>query len=489
MPACGVAAVVRAPSICQYRWVDLVGLGDEFPGHYWPTEEQLQHLWGEGVLVLDASVLLGFYRYSEETREAMFRVLARFADRVFVPHQAAEEFQRNRLAVIGQQVAVYAEIKNDLTKSVEALRQRAHQLRRHPVLEADEVLGRLDAFQADLSNYIKQRSLEHPNRDLTPSTLMRDPIRGRIEAAVGRAVGQPFGDERQKEAEQQAALRFEFERPPGFRDKHKGDPRQFGDVFFWLQTLDFASKAARPILLVTDDEKDDWWWMFRGRTLGPRSELVAEMHAIAQQPMFMYTSRGLLEAARTYLSESVSDDAIDEIEQVAHDLRTRTTSEPLECPHCGWSPVAVRIGLSAGSSAIARCPSCEHRFHAHRVGTGEVRTSRGSLGRRLHAHCPSCSSVVRVDFADGDEAAKERVCLDCYLLLRIENTGLAAAVGAATVVDSEVVDDRHLRCPRCEASHATFAQRHGAVFAQCYSSEPPLLLRGQTVGLSTLDPD
>ena len=154
--------------------MDLTDLASGFPGHYWPTDGELTRLWDDGVLVLDASVLLGFYRYSEETREAMFRVLARFSNRIFVPHQAAEEFQRNRLTVISQQVAVYAEIETDLNKSVGVLRNRAGELRRHPVLEAEEVLRRLDAFEGDLTTYIKTRSEEHPNLELTPSSLMRD---------------------------------------------------------------------------------------------------------------------------------------------------------------------------------------------------------------------------------------------------------------------------------------------------------------------------
>lgn len=49
--------------------MDLTDLASGFPGRYWPTDGELTRLWDEGVLVLDASVLLGFYRYSEETRK------------------------------------------------------------------------------------------------------------------------------------------------------------------------------------------------------------------------------------------------------------------------------------------------------------------------------------------------------------------------------------------------------------------------------------
>lgn len=469
--------------------MDLTDLASGFPGRYWPTDGELTRLWDKGVLVLDASVLLGFYRYSEETREAMFRVLARFSDRIFVPHQAAEEFQRNRLSVISQQVAVYAEVESELKKSVETLRNRARGLRRHPVLEAEEVLRRLDAFENDLTAYIKTRSEEHPNLELTPSNLMRDPVRERVQSAVGQKVGPPYDADRCEELESEAQARFDREEPPGFRDRNKGGPRQFGDVYFWMQTLDFSRESSLPTIIVTDDEKDDWWWQFKGKTLGPRPELVVEMRTVTEEPMFMYTSRDLLRKARHFLSETVSDEAIDEVQAIARELRTRATSESVDCPHCGWSQVTIKIGLAAGSSAIGRCPSCQYRFHAHRVRSGETRTSRGSLGRRIQARCPECAGEIRVNFADGDQGPRERVCVSCFAMLDVESSGDVELKGFATVVDSDRTDERHVSCPRCDTDHATFARRGGEVYAVCYAEEPHLLLRSDAVSGGALDPD
>lgn len=469
--------------------MELSDLADTFPGHYWPTDEELRRLWSEGVLVLDASVLLGFYRYSVDTQEAMFRVLARFGDRVFVPHQAAEEFQRNRITVISQQVAAYEEIEADLNKSVEALRNRARGLSRHPVLDADEVLQRLDAFEQDLTRYIKTRSEEHPNRELTPSSLMRDPLRDRIQSAIGIRVGPSYDETRCAELQAQARERYERDQPPGYRDKDKDESRRFGDVFFWMQTLDFARESGLPTIIVTDDTKDDWWWEFKGKTLGPRFELVAEMRTVSKQPMFMYTSRDLLSEAREFLSETVSESAIDEVQEIARELRTRTASESVGCPHCGWAPVAISIGFAPGSSATGWCPSCEHRFHVHRSATGEVRTNRGSLGRRVQVRCPECSEQIGVDFSPGDESARDRVCMSCYAMLDIASSGEVALNGFATVVDTDCMDDRHLACPRCGTYHVTSFRREGMLYAVCYAGQPRLLLRSRAAADVPLDPD
>lgn len=456
-----------------------MGLADGFPGHFWLTEPETQSIWSEGVLVLDASILLSFYRYSENTRRAMFNVLERFEGRVFVPHQAAVEFHRNRLGVIRQQVATYKDVEDDLAKAVEGLRRRARELRRHPVLEADEVLQRIDAFEGDLTEYIKARNLEHPNSDLTPTSLMRDPIRQEIVEVIGRSVGPAYDLDRLTAIEAEGRQRFDGDVPPGFRDQGKGDSRQFGDLILWFQVLDFAAAASTPVLLATDDEKDDWWWRFDGKTLGPRAELVVEMRATAGQPMLMYTSRGLLAAARDYLSEEVSDQAIDEIEQVARDLRSRRIREQVDCPHCGTPGTTVEIGVVGGSSAIALCNACDHRFHVHRVGSGQVSTSLGSLGRRIQVRCPDCDTPIRVDFRDGDDGPVARVCLECFANLEVDALKSVGVVGHATVVDAELTGEDEVACPRCGVDHHTFARRGPSIFAICYSGEPHLLLRAE----------
>ena len=58
--------------------MDLTELEAQFPGFYRPSDEDFTLLWTEGYLILDASVLLAFYRYSEDTREELFRVLHHF---------------------------------------------------------------------------------------------------------------------------------------------------------------------------------------------------------------------------------------------------------------------------------------------------------------------------------------------------------------------------------------------------------------------------
>lgn len=52
-----------------------------FKGYYQPTPEQFTKLWEEGTFVFDTNVLLGLYRYKEESREEVLNVIKKIENR------------------------------------------------------------------------------------------------------------------------------------------------------------------------------------------------------------------------------------------------------------------------------------------------------------------------------------------------------------------------------------------------------------------------
>src|SRR3954452_1068066 len=84
---------------------------DGFPDYYRPTNEDFERLWAEGVFVFDANVLLNLYRYDEGTRADFFKVVEALAGRIWVPHQAEMEYERNRLTVIVEQQKQFADVR------------------------------------------------------------------------------------------------------------------------------------------------------------------------------------------------------------------------------------------------------------------------------------------------------------------------------------------------------------------------------------------
>src|SRR5262249_24633967 len=101
-----------------------------FPGYYRPTEEEFSALWQECVFAFDANVLLNVYRYSQATRERFLEILDRLRERIWLPYQAALEYQENRLRVLSAQYDPYESIPQQLRTLHNELRKKYP---RHPV--------------------------------------------------------------------------------------------------------------------------------------------------------------------------------------------------------------------------------------------------------------------------------------------------------------------------------------------------------------------
>ena len=69
-------------------------------------------------------------------------------------------------------------------------------------------------------------------------------------------------------------------------------------------------------MLVTDDKKEDWWERFKGKTVGPRPELVKEFKDSTSNTFHMYQADRFLELARENLGEQVSAEIVEEIREV-----------------------------------------------------------------------------------------------------------------------------------------------------------------------------
>src|SRR5262249_44459667 len=85
-------------------------LRELFPGYYRPTEDEFKWLWNEGVVSIDANILLHIYRYSRQLRETLFDLMQRLGDRLWIPHRVAFEFSKNRMRVISGQQKAYDDV-------------------------------------------------------------------------------------------------------------------------------------------------------------------------------------------------------------------------------------------------------------------------------------------------------------------------------------------------------------------------------------------
>lgn len=300
-----------------------------FRGYYRPSDEDFNRIWNEGIIVLDANVLLNLYRYPSHARDAVERVLHLVGDRLWVPHQAALEYQRNRLAVIAEQLKKYGEV----TAILEAIRTEARKLtqlqleRRHsaidpkPFLEA--INGACDAFS------LRLKEAKDRQRDVHQHDELRDRIDGLLTGKIGKA---PKNQAELDELFTKGKERYDLHVPPGYLDaegpKDKREATythdgllykpEFGDWLIWNALLERVSEEdVACVLFVTDDQTEDWWQIVESngkKTIGPRPELIAEaLNSANLEVFYMYTTENFIKYAKEYLGAEVESETIEQV--------------------------------------------------------------------------------------------------------------------------------------------------------------------------------
>lgn len=233
-----------------------------FPGQFRPTTEALTTLWESCLFIIDANVLLNLYRYSTETRKELERALGSVKERVFVPHQAAKEFLKNRLIVTAGQAQEYSKAITTINELASVISNK----KKHPFLpdaelprfieHANKLVGHLTAQQTDLLD-----------------RLTNDEILEFVQEMFEGKTGKPFDEATMTALAAEGDTRYQNEVPPGYKDGKKdasGDPyRKYGDLIVWKQLIAEAKAADKPIIFVTDDKKEDWWLEQSGERSDP----------------------------------------------------------------------------------------------------------------------------------------------------------------------------------------------------------------------------
>ena len=290
-----------------------------FPGYYRPTDDEFLELWQNGLFVLDANVPLNLYAYSSETTKELVNILKEISNRLWIPHQAALEFQRRRLNVIQQQAAAYESIQKSLETSKKKLEQDINTVLRrgkHPFIDIEDLLRQIRDFFPALQNKLNDL------KDAHPDFFYDDPIRDDLTNLLKNKVGAPFSQEQLKKIYEKGQERFKQKIPPGYLDIKKNGIEKYGDLVLWFQIIEKAKEIKKPIILVTDDVKDDWWWKFNGKTIGPKPELIQEMSVECDVSFYMYRSDQFMKYARSQLSKAVSREAVDEVTALFEELES-----------------------------------------------------------------------------------------------------------------------------------------------------------------------
>lgn len=269
-----------------------------------PSISEKEELWKNCFFVFDTNVLLNLYRYTSNTRDTLIDAFEDLKDRIWIPHQVAYEYAKNRFEVIFEMVQKYEELekmKQDLVSNY------TRELR---LEKTDQSIQEL---QSAMDTWIaKQKS-----KNLIVTRVSEDEILDKILSIFDGKVGKPYTEAETKEICEEGQERYKKHIPPGFCDASKSkdgeDNNTYGDLMVWKQILFFSKDNKKDIIYVTHDQKKDWWEKAKGRTIGPRVELRKEFAKETGQNFYMYSMESFLEQYSRHKGQQTDQRVIEEV--------------------------------------------------------------------------------------------------------------------------------------------------------------------------------
>lgn len=292
---------------------DMANLRDQFAPYYTPGQEAVATAVRTGLVTPDTNVLLAAYRFERQAREELFSAFDKLGGRLWIPHQVALEFHRNRLGVIAQQDASFGKTRDELETAIGSylakLRAFTNRIAIQP--RSQELEQMIRDAHAHVTAQVN--SAEEAN-DVHLDSRDSDEVLARLETLFEGRVGDPMKPDQLDAARKEAKRRVDQAIPPGYKDKDKADSS--GDYLVWRQLLQEASTRQLPVILITDDHKEDWVRREHGLTLGPRPELCEEMSAEAGVSFHLMSTLTFLRHAKEYLHVSVSPETVEQAREL-----------------------------------------------------------------------------------------------------------------------------------------------------------------------------
>lgn len=340
---------------------------DEFPGFYRPGAEDVDELWRNALIVPDANVLLTIYRLAEGTRGKLLAIFESLGERLFLPHQVALEFQRNRLEVIRDQERAYERVEAQVRGFAGKV---GGGMGRHPRLDREEIEAEIRQALKPVEAHLEQIRAEHPDPLQDGDLLGADSVRDEIDRIFAGKLGSPRDV---AELTRLGRERFAKRLPPGFEDAGKEEPERYGDLALWLEMVGRARDEGRGAIFVTEERKADWWWKRGSETLAPRPELIEEMRREAEQRFWIYSLNRFIELAGEKLDIAISEDERDDVARAGGPVDASAAIAAAIAPMMvgaasglasgGGIPAAASGALAAGLSGPGWQPAAWGALH------------------------------------------------------------------------------------------------------------------------------
>jgi len=245
---------------------------------YERSNRQIGQLRRNATFALDSSTLLNLYSYSEQTREDFLQYLEDLKNKIWLPHQSAYEFEKNRVRIIKEQITfgtnfrkLLSHIAKKFVKEMKGIHPKVGREFQSPFLSIEDIQSLLVSMTDQIDHKLKTVQDEYEG------FLTDDPIRERLNEITYDRIGNRFSQLDLKKIYDDGLRRYDLHQPPGYLDADKPGVEKYGDLVIWRQLINRAKETGDNIYFISDDAKSDWWQRNGEAPDGARHELIDEM--------------------------------------------------------------------------------------------------------------------------------------------------------------------------------------------------------------------
>lgn len=324
-----------------------------FKEQYALLEEEKKAVWDDCYVVLDANILLNFYRCSKDTSDDVFNILEAIKDKLWIPYQVVWEYFNNRRNVFHENWNAAKTIKESFKKCID---QFYHEekveklLARNPFINTDELKGVISQCIDEVNKVLSKYE-----QNVTDFTF-DDDILVKITELLEGKVGDDLSEQDLLNIYKEGKKRYELKFPPGYKDNTKdkqaqGERHVYGDLINWQMIINKAKNDGINIVFVSGDQKEDWWDVWNGEKIRPRTELIKEFHDKTGKDIVIYNQHSFMQYAKENFVNDTKDASIDEVKEVEKEQQRNIEQETLN----NISDIAEVIRPKYGS--VASYPS------------------------------------------------------------------------------------------------------------------------------------
>lgn len=236
--------------------------------------EEERSLLLNATIVFDTNILLNFYKYSSKTCKDACDTIETIKDRLFLPYQVGLEYYNNRERIIREQKDLAHNLKKEIDNCFDV---------KLNLIEQSDFYSIIQEHRRKIKEEIDEKNKERPQFE-------PDNIRQFWEKMYeGKTSPEPSIQEK-IDLCSNFQKRYELGIPPGFKDESKKH-NLYGDVFIWLDILEYAKKEKKDIIFVSEDIKSDW---IKDGSL--KIELIKEFQSETGQKIKHYTFETFLKS-------------------------------------------------------------------------------------------------------------------------------------------------------------------------------------------------